>query len=154
MAREKLDLEHAEPKLPRPAAVEPPHQFQHQVELGPEGSLLLCGSRQQLRGPSEAVEQIDIGAQVGERLRQHNFAKRVKFGAAAAAEAELRQVKQVELAPKRRLGPARALGHGADTAGPGAEPMNDEAGFRQRKNTQDQAGGALIHRPAFSPPVT
>ncbi|MDP6735533.1 MAG: hypothetical protein QF732_03445 [Nitrospinaceae bacterium] len=45
-----------------------------------------------------------------ERLRQHNFAKRVKFGAAAAAEAELRQVKQVELAPKRRLGPARALG--------------------------------------------
>src|ERR1700722_2268943 len=71
----------------------------------------------------------------------------MQFRSAGAREAQVRQVKQIQLAAKCGLGTPRAFGHSGDTAKIAREPLHDQAGLRQRPGAQDQAGRAReVHR--------
>ena len=72
---------------------------------------------------------------------QADFAERVEFGTTAALETEVGFVEQIELAAKRRLRAARALGHRRHAAQVRREPLDNEARLRQRTGAQDEAAG-------------
>lgn len=85
----------------------------------------------------------EIVAQALVRLAQDDLAQVVQLAAAAAREAEVREVKQIKLAAKGRLGTARALGHGGNAAQVRREPLDDEARLGQWTGAEDEAGGGF-----------
>src|SRR5439155_11082791 len=109
------------------------------------GGLGFGGLLDQSGAVSRLLERRQIAAQRRVRLEQTELAKRVQVRAAAADEIEFREVKQVQLAGKRRFGAACAFGDGAEPAEIGGEPLDDEAGFSKQASAQNQAGGALAH---------
>ena|SRR5205809_57428 len=97
-----------------------------------------CGAVAGLLEPSEFFPQSAV------RLAQDDFTQRVQLRAAAAREAEVGKIEEVEFAAKRRFGASRAFGDGGGATEIRREPVDDEAGFGQQSGAENQALGALI----------
>jgi hypothetical protein len=67
----------------------------------------------------------------------------MKFRTAAALEAEITFIKQIEFAAKGRFGPARSLGYRADAAKFRRQPIHDETRFREWPRAKNQPMSAL-----------
>lgn len=74
-----------------------------------------------------------------------NFAKIVEVRTPASNESEFAEEKQVQLSAERGLGAKRAFRYGGDAAEVRGKPVDDEAGFSQRTDTEDEAGCARVH---------
>jgi hypothetical protein len=124
--------------LPAKAAQKTVHQFKNGGQWRP-GFRGLLDERRGVGGlaqPAEVLTQRAVG------LAQTDFTERVQIGTAAAAERKIRQVKQIQFAEKRRLNPARAFGDGGDAPEIRREPVDDEAGFRER--SREAAGSRPV----------
>src|SRR5881398_3378894 len=95
-----------------------------------------CGAVAGLLEPSEFFPQSAV------RLAQDDFTQRVQLRAAAAREAEVGKIEEVEFAAKRRFGASRAFGDGGGATEIRREPVDDEAGFGQQSGAENQ-GTAL-----------
>jgi hypothetical protein len=69
----------------------------------------------------------------------------VQIRTAAAAERKISGVKQIQPACERRFWPARAFGHGGDSPQFRRQPVDDQAGFRERTRAQDDAMCGFNH---------
>ena len=119
-----------------------PHQRKHsrqrRVRFG--GLLNECG------GVTRLLKATEFRPQSFVRSAQADFAERVEFGAAAALEAEVGFVKQIQLAAKSGFGPACTFRYGGDAPQLRREPVDDEAGLGERTRAEDDAGGGCSHR--------
>lgn len=102
----------------------------------------LLDERGAVRGLLEILQFLADG---GVGFAEADFAELVQFGTTAALEAELGEVKQIKLAGERGFGTARAFSHGGDAPKIRREPMDDEAGVRERTGAQNQADAVLSH---------
>src|SRR2546427_11797820 len=104
------------------------------------GGLGFGGVLDQSRAISRLLQRRQIAAKRAVRLEQAELAKRVQVRAAAADEIEFREVKQVQLAGKRRFGAACAFGDSAEPAEIGGGALEDEGRVTKEARAQSQSG--------------
>ena len=117
----------------------------HQIECPRQRRLRLGGLLDERSGVGDLPKAHQLVPQHGMRLAQADLAQRVQLGSAAAAEAELGEVEQIELTAKRRLGPQRAFGHCGQPAQARREPMDNQASLSEQPRAQHQARGGFNH---------
>jgi hypothetical protein len=120
-------------------------QLLHQLENGWQwrfGFRGLLNERGAVAGLLKISELLTHG---GMGVAQDDFAQRVQLRARAAREAEVSEIKQIELAAKRRFRPVRAFGHSGDSAGIGSEPLYDQARLSERASAKDEALCSFDH---------
>src|ERR1035437_9815659 len=87
----------------------------------------------------------NVFADCAMRFALADFAEVVQIGTAAAAEGKIRAIKNIQPSRKRRLRPARALGHRGDAPKIWREPVDNQARLRKWSRAQNDAVGRLDH---------
>ena len=117
-----------------------------QFEEDGEGSFGFGTQFKQGYGVGGVLKAGEILAEGRVGLTQNDFAQGMQFGTPAPvpSEAEISDVKKVELSAKWRFGSARSFGDSGQAPELRSEPMDDEARFGQEPRAQDEATAALL----------